>query len=125
MSARGTKRAALSDDSELQSLRAKVIAQMATLTEKSVEELTATAAEHPQSTVLELGLTSAMGVALKGWVLRHLDAELTTFQMMKQPLNQVIESIDVARREDVGLLVPEMSSAPPLNADDRLERVDP
>jgi hypothetical protein len=124
---RGTKRAALSDDSELQHLRSLVIAQLATLLEKSIEEVSAKAAEHPQSNVLELGLTSAMGMALKGWVVRHLDAELTSFEILKQPLNQVVESIDVARREDVGLVVPALSSAlPPAQpAEERWERVDP
>ena len=85
----------------------------------------------PEATLLQLGLTSAMGIALKGWVVREMEAELTTFQMLKQPLRLVVESIgehtcpprqhrdslftmlrascaDLARRETVGAAIPAM-----------------
>ena len=91
--ARGTKRAASSASDTLSALRSQIVGKMAGLSEKSVEELESAVEESPEATVLELGLSSAMGVALKGWVFKTLEAELTTFQLLKQPLKDVIEAI--------------------------------
>ena len=91
--ARGTKRAAPPSTTALQRVRAQVLAQMSAVSGKGVEELESAAAAAPEATVLELGLTSAQGVTLKGWVFKTLEAELTTFQLLKQPLNLVIEAI--------------------------------
>lgn len=96
--ARGTKRAASSATDALTALRGQVVAKMAALSEKSVEELESAAIASPQATVLELGLNSAQGVSLKGWVFKTLEAELTTFQLLKQPFKDVIEAIGEGRR---------------------------
>lgn len=97
-SSRGTKRAAPPSTSALQKVRAQVLAQMSQLSGKEVAELESAVAAAPEATVLELGLTSAQGVTLKGWVFKTLEAELTTFQLLKQPLNLVIEAIGAALR---------------------------
>ena len=97
-SSRGTKRAAPPATSALQKVRAQVLAQMSQLSGKEVAELESAVAAAPEATVLELGLTSAQGVTLKGWVFKTLEAELTTFQLLKQPLNLVIEAIGAALR---------------------------
>ena len=47
-----------------------------------------------------------MGISLKGRVLRELEAELTTFQLLKQPLQQVIE--DIGAREITCFLFPDL-----------------
>ena len=104
--ARGRKRPAVSESGTLTALRSQLLAHMAEVMERTQEELEQKALAEPEATLLELGLTSAAGVALKGWVLRHLEAELTTFQLLKQPLNDVVEAIDVAQRDDVGARMP-------------------
>ena len=67
-----------------------------------------------EATVLELGLNSTQGITLKGRVLRDMEAELTTFQLLKQPFPLVIECIDTARRETIGALIPELGPPPPV-----------
>jgi hypothetical protein len=91
--ARGKKRAPPPSTSALQRLRVQVLEQMSALSGKEATELDSAAAAAPEATVLELGLTSAQGVTLKGWVFKVLEAELTTFQLLKQPFSQVIEAI--------------------------------
>lgn len=87
-------------------LRGRVIAKMAEQLERGEEELSAAIRESPEASVMDLGLTSAMGIALKGWVFHELEAELTTFQLLKQPLDDVIMAIEGARRQEVGLQLP-------------------
>ena len=108
----GTKRFHVDDD-ERRQLRSRVLGQMALITERTVAELADAAAASPTSTLLELGLTSAMGISLKGWVFKELEAELTTFQMLKQPLDDVVASIDNARREALGASIPQLGQLPP------------
>ena len=43
------------------------------------------------ATLTELGVTSIMAMALKGWVFHRLEAELTTFQLMRQPACRCVE----------------------------------
>ena len=90
---RGTKRAAPPDEAVIASLREQLLDKMAALLAKPKEEMVAALAAAPSATVLELGLTSAMGIALKGWVFKELEAELTTFQLLKQPLIEAVEAI--------------------------------
>lgn len=92
-------------------LRAQLLAKMAEQTERSADEIDAAAVEHPDATVLTLGLTSAMGIALKGWVFHELEAELTTFELLKVPFDQVVLAIEAARRQDMGAKLPEISTA--------------
>ena len=113
MASRGQKRAALSETSELTKLREQVLAQMAELSGKSPQEMAAAATAQPEATVMELGLNSSQGISLKGWFYRELEAELTTFQALKQPLSVVIEAIDTARRDDVGVKIPDAGPRPP------------
>lgn len=89
----GKKRPATSSQDALAALRATVVAQMADLSGKSAADIESAAVASPEATVLELGLTSAQGVSLKGWVFKTLEAELTTFELLKQPLRAVIEAI--------------------------------
>ena len=137
--ARGTKRPALSETSELDALRKQLLQRMAEVMEKSEDELTTAAAAAPEATLLDLGLTSAAGVALKRWVFIEMEAELTTFQLLKQPLSVVVEAIgpcspraqakcnpalpqltiaarsrlaDTGRRDDVGIKIPDAQPAP-------------
>ena len=111
--ARGTKRAAPPSTTTLQRVRAQVLAQMSALSGKGVEELESAAAAAPEATVLELGLTSAQGVTLKGWVFKTLEAELTTFQLLKQPLNIVIEAIGACHVLFAPFILARMFSLPP------------
>ena len=48
--ARGTKRAALSSDSAISALRAKVVEQLASVLDKSADEITAAIAAKPDAT---------------------------------------------------------------------------
>ena len=93
------KRPALSSADELGRLREQLLELMASVSNKSVGEMREAAdSASSEATILELGLTSAMGISLKGRVVRELEAELTTFQLLKQPLQQVIESIGARAR---------------------------
>ena len=91
-------------------LRSQLLAKMASLLERPESELASAALANPTATVLEIGLTSAMGIALKGWVFKELEAELTTFELLKSPLDGVVVAIEAARRQDVGAKLP--SAAP-------------
>ena len=97
----------LSSDAEVIALRSQLIAQMASLSDRDEAEVAAAVEESPSATVLELGLNSAMGIALKGWVFHTLEAELTTFELLKQPLEAVVLSIEGARRHETGVALPE------------------
>ena len=108
MSERGTKRAALSADSALDALREKVIAQLALISDQTSDEIKAAIAAQPEGGVLDLGLTSAQGISFKGWVFKQLEAECTTFQLLKQPFKLVVETIDTAQREGVGAKIPDL-----------------
>lgn len=88
------KRPALSRTSELDKIKTELFELMASAQEKTVDEIRAAAeGAASEATILDLGMTSAMGIALKGRVLRQMEAELTTFQLLKQPLQEVIEAI--------------------------------
>ena len=102
----------LSNEAELAALRGQLLAKMASLLERSEEEMATTAAAAPLATVLELGLTSAMGIALKGWCFHTLEAELTTFELLKMPFDEVVLAIEAARRQDVGAKLPALPSLP-------------
>ena len=104
------KRPALSSEAELAALRKQLIDQMAVVAEKEADEISAAIAAQPEAGVLDLGLTSAQGISLKGWVFHQLEAELTTFQMLKQPFSLVVEQINLAQREETGLKIPEFAA---------------
>ena len=81
------KRPALSATSELEKVRCELYDLMAVVWDKTAAEVRAAAeAASSEATILDIGLTSAMGISLKGAVLRQMEAELTTFQLLKQPL---------------------------------------
>ena len=101
----------LSDASERTALHEQLVTKMASLMERTVDELQVAVAAAPSATLTDLGLNSAMGIAIKGWIFHELEAELTTFQVLKQPLDQVVEAIEGARRQDVGAKnIPELGS---------------
>ena len=88
------KRPAASSQEELQKLTTQLYALIADVWGKTVDDVRAAAdGAAPEATILDLGLTSAMGISLKGRVLRELECEITTFQLLKQPVKQVIECI--------------------------------
>ncbi len=61
-------------------------------------------------TLLEVGITSARAPALKGWIFKHLDAELTTFEVCKTPFDELLALIVAGRERDVGIKIPEIAS---------------
>lgn len=101
----------LSDNAELAVLRGQLIAKIASLLERTEEEIAAAAAVAPSATILELGLTSAMGIALKGWCFKTLEAELTTFELLKLPFDDVVLALEAARRQDIGARLPSLDGA--------------
>lgn len=101
----------LSDNAELEVLRGQLIAKIASLLERTEEEIAAAAAVAPSATILELGLTSAMGIALKGWCFKTLEAELTTFELLKLPFDDVVLALEAARRQDIGARLPSLNGA--------------
>ena len=109
---RGTKRPASAEASELEQLRRRVLAQMAALSSREEAEVVAAVDASPNATILELGLTSAQGLTLRGWALRELEAELTAFQLLKQPFPEVLAQISAAQRENLGVSLPEVSPPP-------------
>ena len=110
----------LSDNAELAVLRGQLIAKIASLLERTEEEIAAAAAVAPSATILELGLTSAMGIALKGWCFKTLEAELTTFELLKLPFDDVVLALEAARRQDIGARLPSLNGAAPAHESDHL-----
>ena len=106
----------LSDNAELAVLRGQLIAKIASLLERTEEEIAAAVAAAPSATILELGLTSAMGIALKGWCFKTLEAELTTFELLKLPFDDVVLALEAARRQDIGARLPSLDGAAPAPA---------
>ena len=94
------KRPALSGSAELETVKCELYDLIASVWEKTPAEVhSAAAIASDSATILDLGLTSAMGISLKGMVVRQMEAELTTFQLLKQPIQQVIEDIGARRRK--------------------------
>ena len=110
----------LSDNAELAVLRGQLIAKIASLLERTEEEIAAAAAVAPSATILELGLTSAMGIALKGWCFKTLEAELTTFELLKLPFDDVVLALEAARRQDIGARIPSLNGAALAHESDHL-----
>ena len=102
----------LSDEEERASLRGRLLAKMASLMARSEDEVAAAVAAKPSATLLDLGLTSAMGVSIKGWIFHELEAELTSFQCLKQPFDAVVEAIEGAQRQALGTVIPDLGAAP-------------
>ena len=44
-----------------------------------------------------------MAMALKGWVFHQLEAELTTFQLMRSPTSELLELIATQRKSELGV----------------------
>ena len=101
----------LSDNAELAVLRGQLISKIASLLERTEEEIAAAVAAAPSATIIELGLTSAMGIALKGWCFKTLEAELTTFELLKLPFDDVVLALEAARRQDIGARLPSLDGA--------------
>lgn len=106
----------LSDNAELAVLRGQLISKIASLLERTEEEIAAAVAAAPSATIIELGLTSAMGIALKGWCFKTLEAELTTFELLKLPFDDVVLALEAARRQDIGARLPSLDGAAPAPA---------
>ena len=75
------------DAEELADLRSQLFAHLTTLLTADPEADAAKLQQSPaavaEATLTELGVTSIMAMALKGWVFHQLEAELTTFQLMR------------------------------------------
>ena len=93
------------DDEELKDLRAKLFSHLAGMLDadpRSQRE----AAALSQATLTDLGVTSTMAMTLKGWVFHELEAELTTFQLMKSPTSELLEIIATQRKSELGVAIP-------------------
>jgi hypothetical protein len=111
----GGQKRFLSDSSEQAALRRQVVAKIALLLDRTEEEVGNAASSA--ATLLSLGLTSKMGIELKGWVFHELEAELTTFELLKQPLDDVVLAIEGSRRQDLGVHIPNLSPPPVVNTE--------
>ena len=96
----------------MESVKVRIVDGSDNVIGTATDEITAAIAAQPNASVLELGLTSAQGISFKGWVFKQLEAELTTFQLLKQPFNLMIEAIDTAQREGVGAVLPDLPVPP-------------
>ncbi|KAL1510914.1 hypothetical protein AB1Y20_005743 [Prymnesium parvum] len=107
----GAKRGFVETD-ELISLRNQLLGQLSIHLNQdpaSLDDAISSSAKMP--TLLELGLSSAACSALKGWVFHNLEAELTTFELLKTPMDQLLELIARARTRTIGL--PELPAPQP------------
>ncbi|KAL3932311.1 MAG: hypothetical protein SGPRY_000756 [Prymnesium sp.] len=99
----GGKRGFL-DPEELTSLRVQLLQQLSVHLEEEPTQLhDRIFASASCPTLIEIGLKSAACSALKGWIFHVLEAELTTFELFKTPIDQLLESIAQARTRSVGL----------------------
>jgi len=98
---------------EVTKLKADLLELIAGCWGKSVDECkSAWDAASSEATILDLGLTSAQAISLKGRVMRELEAEVTTFELLKQPLRDALDAIDKSRRAGVGAVIPECGPPP-------------
>ena len=105
----GSKRTRV-DPEELVDLRSQLFSHLTLLLEADPEADTAKLKQEPAAvaaaTLTELGVTSIMAMALKGWVFHQLQAELTTFQLMKSPTSELLELIATQRKGELGVVIP-------------------
>ena len=99
------------DDEEVQELSSQLFSHLATVLPAD-PRTSLEPARLKEATLADLGVTSQMGMALKGWVLRQLQAELTTFQLMKSPTAELLELIATERKREFGCVIPELQTVP-------------
>ena len=69
------------DQEEVEQIRNTLLAQLAVILEK--DEVSVRAAITSQTTLLDGGVASVKAPALKRWAFLQLEAELTTFELLK------------------------------------------
>ena len=98
------------DADELADLRRQLFAHLTTMLEADPNadgaKLAQPDATVAAATLTELGVTSTMAMALKGWVFHELEAELTTFQLMRSPTSELLEIIATLRKSELGVAIP-------------------
>merc|ERR1719469_391350 len=94
------------DADELVDLRAQLFTHLTTLLEADPAKLKQAPVAMAAATLTGLGVTSIMAMALKGWVFHRLEAELTTFQLMRSPTSELLELIATQRKSDLGVVIP-------------------
>ena len=100
----GSKRTRV-DEEELRDLSAQIFSHLATVLDadpRSQHEPAALA----EATLSDIGVTSTMAMGLKGWIFHQLEAELTTFQLMKSPTSELVELIASKRKSELGVAIP-------------------
>lgn len=61
------------------------------------------------TTLLDIGVTSAMGAGLRSRVFKQLEAEITTFELLTTPFCDLLRLIDAAQKADsMGAVIPQM-----------------
>ena len=100
------KRGRAAEEAELKEIRERLLERVASVMHGGETSTAAALEPSPSSTLLDLGVTSASAAALKGWVFKELEAEITTFELMKTPLNELFELIAQARTQEVGCFIP-------------------
>ena len=98
------------DADELADLRRQLFDHLTTMLEADPNadgaKLAQSDATVAAATLTELGVTSTMAMALKGWVFHELEAELTTFQLMRSPTSELLELIATHRKSELGVAIP-------------------
>ena len=89
----------------LADIRKQLVEQLVTMgTFKDAAECAA--AITSSSTLLQLGVSSAQGSSLRGWVYRRLEAEISTVDLLKTAVPDLLRLIACAQQQSVGVAMP-------------------
>ena len=92
-------------EEKLVEIRRQLVEQLVAMgTFKDAAECTA--ALTPSSTLLELGVSSAQGPSLRGWVYRRLEAGVSTIDLLKTAFPDLLRLIACAQQQSVGVAMP-------------------
>ena len=94
-------------DEAARQLAGELLTLVGAVTGKENADLTAALGPGPATaTLLELGVTSNSAAALRSRVFKQLEAELTTYELITTPFEELLVLIASAQKQEVGVLVP-------------------
>jgi hypothetical protein len=103
------KRTHEGEDAEAAAVKGALLAMCADATERAPSAIAA-ALRQPNASLLDAGITSAVGVSLRSRVFKELEAELTLHELLTTPVASLISLILDAKRRDQGAVIPELRS---------------
>jgi len=105
-----------SADKELAAIHVAMLELVALAVQKTVTDVGAGLGVPPATpattTLLDFGVTSTAGAALRSRVFKQLEAEITTFELLTTPFADLCQLIAEAQKQDtMGAIIPPMPTA--------------